>query len=114
MKTWIGMLTAVVCSLPSSMIYADDAAESVTVELAQESSPPEGSLPMNTPLADQEASPAQTGPQAGQVGKASADSANTGKANNVAKYVLAGSAVAVGIIAIILVSRHHGHHHGHH
>ncbi len=107
MKIWIGILTAAVCSLPSSMIYADDSAESATIELAQESSPPEGSLPMNTPLADQEASPAQ-------VGKASADSANTGKASNVAKYILAGSAVAVGVIAIILVSRHHGHHHGHH
>ena len=49
-----------------------------------------------------------------QVGKASADSANTAKSSNIAKYALAAGAVAIGIAALILVSRHHGHHHHKH
>ena len=71
---------------------------------------------LSSSLAAEEAAPelvaaAEQAPK--QVGKASVDSVNTAKNNNIAKYTLAAGAVAIGITALILVSRHHGHHHHH-
>jgi|SRR3569832_177677 len=94
-KKWVGIVTGTLCVLSSSLV-ADEAglvpAEAVQVEPAS--------------LAD---TTSQDAPK--QVGKASADASNTAKSSNVAKYVLAAGAVAIGVAAIILVSRHNGHHH---
>ena len=66
---------------------------------------------LSSSLTADEAPVAATEQEPKQVGKASADAANTAKSSHVAKYVLAGGAVAIGITALILVSRHDGHHH---
>ncbi len=92
MRKWIGLVTGVLCVLSSSL-RADEA----SIEPIELAAAPE------VPAAD-ELTPKQ-------VGKASAESMNTAKNSYAAKYVLAASAVAIGIAALILVSRHHGHHH---
>ena len=69
------------------------------------------SLMSSSLVAEEAAAPEQT-PK--QVGKASIDSTNTAKSSNVTKYVLAAGAVAIGVTALILVSRHSGHHHHSH
>ena len=99
MKKWIGIVTGTLCVLSSSVC-----ADEVPVEVAQVVAVEEAAAP--AVLAADEQTPKQ-------VGKASADSTNTAKSSNAAKYVLAAGAVAIGVAAIILISRHHGHrHHG--
>lgn len=88
MKKWTALITGILCVLSSSLT-ADELAHTATIVAAEEQEAP------------------------AQVGKASADATNAAKSNNTAKYVLAASAVAIGVTAIILVSRHHGHHHHH-
>lgn len=101
-KKWIGIVTGTLCVLSSSLI-ADEAvivpAESMQIDAVEVSAAP-------AVLADASSDAPK------QVGKASADASNTAKSSNAAKYVLAAGAVAIGVAAIILVSRHHGHHHG--
>lgn len=97
MKKWIGIVTGTLCVLSSSLIADEVPAEIVQVAPAEAAAAPEV-------LAADEQTPKQ-------VGKASADSSNTAKSSNAAKYVLAAGAVAIGVAAIILISRHHGHHH---
>ncbi|MGH2612221.1 MAG: hypothetical protein ACRDFB_04125 [Rhabdochlamydiaceae bacterium] len=89
MKKWIGLLTAILCLLSSSLT-ADEAPSEIIA------------APEVLVVADDQA------PK--QVGKASLDSTNAAKSSNAAKYVLAAGAVAIGVAAIILISRHHGHH----
>jgi hypothetical protein len=98
MRKWIGIMTAAV-SVLSSTLVADEAPDAATIQVvpAEEAAAPSAIGDM------QEQAPKQ-------VGKASADSMNTAKSSNAAKYVLAASAVVIGVAAIILVSRHHGHH----
>jgi hypothetical protein len=97
MKKWIGLTAGIACLLSSSLSAEQNLVAVETIE--------SGAIP-ETLAADEQA------PK--QVGKASADSINSAKKSNTAKYVLAASAVAIGTAAIILVSRHHGHHHHHH
>lgn len=105
MKKWIGIMTGTLCILSSSL-RGDETFEeptpqelapmpSLAVESVEAAAPPEVVADELTPK---------------QVGKASTDSASTAKTSTAAKYVLAASAVALGVAAIILVSRHHGHH----
>lgn len=95
MKKWIGLMTAVACTLTPS-IRADDAPLETTQTV-----PAQEETFAATPVTDIQA------PK--QVGKASADATNTARSSNVGKYVLAATAVAVGITALILVARHDGH-----
>ena len=100
MKNWIALIACTLSILPYSL-RADGALP-----------PPE----VVTMLADvtppAEVAPEEDAPK--QVGKASLDGANAGKTSKALKYVLAATAVAIGVTALILVSRHNGHHKHHH
>lgn len=98
MKKWISLLTGSVCILTSSL-RADEAA----VEVAPEAPPAAAETFAVTP----DVAPEEQAPK--QVGKASVDGSDTAKTSNAAKYVLAATAVAVGVTALILVARHDGH-----
>lgn len=93
MKKWISLITAIACALSSS-IYADEA----LVETLEQ----EQQIDIAADADEAEA------PK--QVGKVSADAANAARTSKAGKYLLAAGAVALGVTAIILVSRHHGHH----
>jgi hypothetical protein len=104
MRKWIGIVTGTLCVL-SSTLRADEAP--AVPEAAAEVVPAEQSAAPEVLTNDAN----QTEKPPAQVGKASVDSSNTAGSSTAAKYVLAASAVAIGVAAIILVSRHHGHHH---
>jgi len=86
MKKWIGCIAIGAC-LFSTPIYPDEA-PSAPVEVPEETPP----------------QPPK------QVGKAASDSAQAAKKGVALKYAIAAGTVILGITALILVSRHHGHH----
>ena len=92
MRKWIGLVTATLCVLSSSLRADEAPAEPAAVENVAAPVPPEADTD-----ADMQKAPTQ-------VGKAATDSTQTAKTSNVAKYALAAGAVAIGITAIILVS----------
>ena len=94
MKKWIGLTTAMLCAL--SPIQADDILPEADSTTASESTE------TTTPPADDQA--------VKHVGEASTDAMATAHRSAAGKYVLAATAIAVGVIALILVSRHSGHH----
>ena len=97
MKKWITLLTCAAFTLSS--VHADNA-------------PPVDSMEVPQELADDDADPVQdTGRK--QVGRAANDGSKTA-GQSAQKYVLAACIVALGITALILVSKNHGHHHHHH
>jgi hypothetical protein len=94
MKKWISFLTCIACIFSS--VRADEAPpvpqENTTMDV-----PPE--------LDDEtDALPQDDGKK--PVGQAASDGS---KSSGVGKYVLAGCAIALGIAALILVSKNHGH-----
>ena len=93
MKKWIGLITALVCvfSHPTHADNSEFFAEVVSEE----------------PTEEIETTPSQS-PK--QVGAVSAEAASAARTSTAGKYILAGAAVALGVVALILVSRHHGHH----
>jgi len=103
MKKWITLLTCAACTF-SSVTFADGApTDSVPAS------------PLDTPLAVTQPAPednaAATPDTATRkpVGKA-ADDGSKAAGSGAGKYVLAGAAIAAGITALLLVSRHSGHH----
>ena len=96
MKKWITLLTCAAFTLSS--LNADDA-------------PPVDSMEVPPELADDDD---VTVPDTGrkQVGRAANDGSKTGQSAQ--KYVLAASIIALGITALILVSKNQGHRHHHH
>lgn len=108
MKKWITLLTCAACTF-SSVTYADGIPAEPTPD-----------APLSTPLAVTQPAPEDDTtitPDATvrkPVGKAADDGSKTA-GSGAGKYVLAGAAIAVGITALLLVSRHSGHHkHKHH
>ena len=110
MKKWIAVITSIACAF-STTICADELSHDASIKDIQnlderialvESQPDAGS--------DHDTS---TDITRKQVGTAAADGSVTG-ASNVGKYVLAGTAIAIGVAALILISRHSGHHKHHH
>ena len=101
MKKWMGLLTAIICAFTSSL-RADDA----QVELIP-ASPVQAEIPVETLAVTPTTTTDEEAPK--QVGKASTDGTNTARSSNAGKYILAATAVAVGITALILVARHDGH-----
>jgi hypothetical protein len=103
MKKWITLLTCAACTF-SSVNYADGVPANPTPD-----------APLATPLAAAQPAPeddAAATPDAQTrkpVGKAADDGSKTA-GSGAGKYVLAGAAIAAGITALILVSRHSGHH----
>jgi hypothetical protein len=98
MKKWIGFITTV------SLICSAAKADEVLPEVAQtQETLAEAPLEDAIPLSPDEQAPKQ-------VGKASTDSSNTARNTAMVKYALAAGAVAIGVTALILVSRHGGHH----
>ncbi len=105
MKRWIALITATTYCF-SSTLTADGVppAEHV-VETSSE--------PIATEAPTQvEESPAAVEPytERTSVGKAAEDGSNTASDSRVGTYLLAAGAIAAGILALILVSRHSGHH----
>ena len=106
MKKWIGLITAVACCF-SSTLPADGAPAVET----QEETPAEPTIETQAeqpPLADETVT--ETESERKSVGKAAEDGSQTASRSNLGKYLLAGGMIAVGIIALILVSRNSGHH----
>lgn len=100
MKNWIALIACTLSLLPYSL-RADGALP-----------PPQGvTMPAET-AAPAEIPAEEEAPK--QVGKASVDGANAGRTSKALKYVLAATAVAIGVTALILVSRHNGHRSHHH
>ena len=95
MKKWTGLLIAIVCIF-TTPLRADNAQTEIVPATSTESQPP-------TPIS----TTAEQAPK--QVGKASTDGTNTAQASMTGRYIFAATAVAVGITALILVSRHNGH-----
>ena len=83
MKKWIGIITCFIVTLTS--LRADIIAE---------------------PAPAQEESSEEEHVEKKQVGKAADDGSKSG--SGAGKYITAAAAVAVGIAALVLVSRHHG------
>ncbi len=94
MKKWIVWIAAALSTLTSPA-----RADGILQAPAEEAQ----ILPVEEASAPLEDAP----PAPKQVGKASTDSATTAKRSAVSKYMLAAGAVAIGITALILVSRHH-------
>ena len=96
MKKWISLITCAACTFSS--VRADEAPPV----------PPADTLAVSPELADD--TPVSM-PDDGkkQVGEAANDGSKTA-GSGAGKYVLAASAILVGIAALILVSRNHGHH----
>lgn len=92
MKRTIAFITTIACTF-SSFAWADDGAADEIIEEAA-----------ITP--SQDATPDQT-PKS--VGKAAVDGSTAAQWNTAGKYVLAAGAIAIGIAALILVSRNSGH-----
>lgn len=107
MKKLIGIMTGTLC-LFTSALRADEALveEAAPAPIVEEAAVP---LEAVAPI-EADATTDTTEKQPTQVGKASEDGMNTSKSSTIAKYALAAGAVAIGITALILVSRHHGHH----
>lgn len=93
MKKWIALLTCAAFTLSS--VRADDV-------------PPVDSKEVPPELSDENI---DIVPDSGrkQVGQAANDGSKTA-GKSAQKYVLAGCVIALGITALILVSRNHGHH----
>lgn len=101
MKNWIALIACTLSILPYSL-HADGNLP-----------PPQGiTMPVETAAPAEISAEDDEAPK--QVGKASVDGANTGKTSKALKYVLAATAVAIGVTALILVSRHNGHRSHHH
>lgn len=98
MKKWIALITAAACAF-SSTLPADGAppAEAIEAPAVEES-------------AVVQDPPTQAEPERKSVGTAAADGSETASSSNVGKYLLAGGAIAVGVVALILISRNSGHH----
>jgi hypothetical protein len=105
MKKWIALITAVACAFSTSL-PADGAppAEPVTLEaeIVPQATSEESTI-VEEPAA------IQTEPERKSVGTAAVDGSQTAS-SNVGKYVLAASAIAVGIVALVMVSHNSGHH----
>jgi hypothetical protein len=98
MKKWITLLTCAACTF-SSVTFADDLPPNVqTVPLADSEPAVEEASTMTNDTAVRK-----------PVGKAADDGSKTA-GSGAGKYVLAGAAIAAGITALLLVSRHSGHH----
>ena len=99
MKRCIAFITCLACGF-SSIVHGDDIGPRAEfIEAAVEPTADAADVTDQTPK---------------PVGKAAADGSNTAKGSGAGKYVLAAVAIAVGITALILVSRNDGHHHHHH
>jgi hypothetical protein len=98
-KKWISLLTCVACTFSS--VHAEEAPIPPVEEV----------LAVSPELADD--APSHM-PDDGkkQVGEAANDGSKTA-GSGAGKYVLAACAIAVGIAALLLVSRGHGHHKHH-
>lgn len=108
MKKWIALLTSAACTL-SSVTFADD------LPPANQTIPATTPLAATEPAVEEAAMPTTTSDSTVRkpVGKAADDGSQTA-GSGAGKYVLAGGAIAIGIAALILVSRHSGHHKHHH
>ncbi len=93
MKKWISLLTCAACTFSS--VNADELSRTNTMV----ESPELADDPANIPPEDTSRKP---------VGQAAVDGSKTA-GSGAGKYVLAACAIAVGIAALILVSRHSGH-----
>ena len=108
MKKWIALFTCAAFTLSS--LRADDFPPTPPSLPA----PPAADM-METPVQEPQETPSEISddvpeamPDDGkkQVGQAANDGSQTG--NGAGKYVLAGAAIAIGIAALILVSKNHG------
>ena len=94
MKKWISLMTAAACALSSvradDVAYEEETPAPIMGEIIQEG--------IDEPIPPK------------QVGKVSVEGAQAARTSTAGKYILAASAVAIGVAALILVSRHHGHH----
>ena len=100
MKKWIALITCIACGF-SHVASADEIGP--RDEYMEEAAAIE---PEDGVVADDKAP--------SSVGKAATDGSNAAKGSGVGKYLLAAGAIAVGITALILVSKNSGHrHHGH-
>jgi hypothetical protein len=93
MKKWISLITCAACTLSS--VRADEAPPV----------PPADTLAISPELTDD----APVTDEKKQVGQAANDGSKTA-GSGAGKYVLAGCAIAIGVAALILVSKNHGHH----
>lgn len=108
MKKWITLLTCAACTF-SSVTYADGVPTDPTPD-----SPLPTPLAVTQPAAPEDPAATPDAPTRKPVGKA-ADEGSKTAGSGAGKYVLAGAAIAAGITALLLVSRHSGHHkHKHH
>lgn len=102
MKKWIALLTCAaftVSSLRADNMPTTPAADDMQETPAQEPQEAPAELSDDAPEAMQDDGKKQ-------VGQAANDGSKTG--NGAGKYVLAGAAIAIGIAALILVSKNHG------
>ena len=109
MKKWISLITC--AAFIFSSLRADDVPPTPSVP-----SLPSETISPQSPAAPELADDPQAVPQDDgkkQVGQAANDGSKAA-GSGAGKYVLAGTAIALGIAALILVSKNHGHHHHHH
>ncbi len=106
MKNWIALIACTLSLLPYSL-RADGALPTPEAVTMQANATPPAVTEFPPDVIPDEDAPKQ-------VGKASVDGANAGRTSKALKYVLAATAVAIGVTALILVSRHNGHRSHHH